>query len=190
MSKGDLEITITPDEWTELLRAAKAPEPWADPNAAQKFAAAITSRELDTLPRMAWDRARDAVDELRRVLPEMIRAREQTLERLAERGRSHYRIADTVRADTEALRLLQQALPEPHVFALPRRGKAWHIDAERLLLLYREHVNPKSGMTAKGRAVNFIALALKRMGHGVREPNAIEKALRRRPTWPAEDIES
>jgi DNA-binding TFAR19-related protein (PDSD5 family) len=173
-------IAISAARIAEMLRAAKAPEPWADPQAPRKIAAAIMDREPKPT-RTAWDRAREAVDELRRVLPQLAEQREKTLAELAARGRSDSRIADMVRADRDAIRRLLDTLPEPRVLALPRPiGKPWFVDALRLWHLYRKLVDPQARISRDGPSIRFIAAALKEMGHPIVEPGTIARALQRR----------
>jgi hypothetical protein len=156
---------IPPEKWAKMLRDAGAPEPWRDPNAAEKFSAAIASRVLDPVRRRrnSRDKARDAVTVLRRVLPEIIGEDEYWLNEYARRG---YGTDPDQRAELGVYRRLQQALPEPCVFAKRRApGKSWHSDAVRLFRHYQGLVDPDSRISADGPVAKFIKSALEEMGH-------------------------
>jgi hypothetical protein len=161
---------------------------WADQNAPLKFASAITYRETDGgTSRAVWDRADDAVEELRRILPDIVKSQQRMLDEIVERGWSERRIADLVREDLETSQRLWQALPERRLFAQPPSvGKPWHRDAARLFRLYKNWVNPKTGISPNGPAVRFIEATLRRMGHtaqldaSTNPRGAIAQCLRRR----------
>jgi hypothetical protein len=171
---------ILPERWAEMLRQTGAPEgSWADPSAPEKFAAAITSRvrnlvQRDRKPRDS-DKARHAVAVLRRVLPGIIRDTQYWVDDYARRG---YGVD---RDNLDAIRRLQKNLPPTGwLSAPPSLEKAEHIDARRLLRLYRQLIDPGCGASDDGPAVKFIYAALRKMGHRPQSVVAIGRALRRK----------
>jgi hypothetical protein len=171
-------ISIRADEWAEMLRTAGAPEPWFDPNAAHKFAEEITfaCSEPKRRQRTLWTRRKDAVDELRRVLPKLIEEYEFVLnKRIPDQerrkgetvehafARLYAKPPDPLVLEIGETRSLLKALPECFFVNPGPPGKVWHIDAVRLFWLYLRVVDRNSGTS--GPAARFIEAALKRMGH-------------------------
>src|SRR5260370_12727226 len=154
-------VSSSAEQWATMLRKAREPEVWADPEAARKFAAAIAYRTPDIPPpsRTLRKKVQIALAVLKDEEAQfaMVRAYEQTL--TPDNLAASRRIA--VRDLTEARGRLQQAVP----IELARDAKAWPTDAARLFALYRELVDPKGGISPGGPAVRFIDAALKAMGH-------------------------
>ena len=189
------DISIPPDDWAVMLRQAGAPEPWADPDAAQRFAAGITFRwpEAPKRKRGAFDRARDAIAELHRVLPGIIADYERWLSELDNPPAEFQdRIVVAARTQTERelddLHRLFVALPELRWKLGKPQTVPWHCDAARLYALYLRDVDPAAGISADGPPVRFVQFALVRMrsrgptadddlAHAERE--TIARALRR-----------
>jgi hypothetical protein len=168
------KISISPDEWAEMLRAARVPEPWNDPDAPSKFAEEISwAFHGARAERTIWTRRKAAIDELRRVLPEIIEGDEWFLEICTNPTPKQKSVLARANADPDRLsrelqinRRLLQALPdrEPPIRKHPGpSGKAWLVDAQRLFGLYLKVIDPNSG--ASGPAVRFIEAALRQMGH-------------------------
>jgi hypothetical protein len=172
---------ISPDRWRDILQASGVLESsWVDPNAPDKFAAAITSRVRDLVqrepaPRSNSEKVRDAVAVLRRTLPQVIREYENSVEEWARKG------YDLDLGGLEAARRLQAALPEPRWLApSPPMERPDHFDARRLLRLYRKHVDPNSGISADGPPLKVVLAGLRAMGHKPQSSAAIAKALQRK----------
>jgi hypothetical protein len=169
---GKRRVNIPPERWAEMLRDAGAPEPWVDPEAPYKFAAAITNR--------AWDAAKPnntsrrkvqlAIKSLRDedVMLAMVRSYEGKL--TLDKPALSRRIA--VRDLARALDHLKQALP-----ITIKQAKASHRDIIRLFSLYRVHVDTSTKISTA--AVRFIQAALQAIGHGTVELGTISQALRR-----------
>jgi hypothetical protein len=178
MRSSKYRVTIPTEVWAKMLRDSGAPEPWADPDAAEKFAAAIRRRRANEISENTVRKnAQIAIATLKNddVIHEMIRAYEQRI-MLHSRDRSAARVLAVGRL-TQALRVLEDALPVKR----SRPALGWHLDAVELFGLYVNHVNPRSGRSANGPAVKFIEKALTAMGHGGgRSADAIAKILQRR----------
>lgn len=167
-----------------MLCEAGAPEPWAA--AAERFAAGITFRWPAPGDRKLgkYDRATDAIAELRRVLPDIIADDEHLVAALDDPpSEFQHRMVQVARSRAEReladLRRLLAALPELRWELRKPRTPPWHLDAARLYTLYRRHVDPDAGISADGPSVRFIVLALKRMRSLTVEHLAVAKALQR-----------
>ena len=194
---------VTTDEVAALLRQARAPEPWAQPdclsdiadtmNSAAGLRAAMT---IIRLPRKLRLQAQAAVDKLREVLPSIIACSLADIDHpplLAVAGKTLEEQAAwkvQMQAEVQAQLRLYAALKD---FAsdvksmkewglAPGKGKTWPATAALLFLQYRKVVG-KASTSENNSAVQFIEIALKRSGctgHTV-TPGAIEQALRRHP---------
>jgi hypothetical protein len=150
--------------------------------------------------RTAQDRAQDAVDELHRVLPAIIKDTSTELTNFQEFHQKQVQHAQTVSQDkvlAESIAhiaanrvsdLEEKLAAYRRIFnslcnfdlASPRPGDAeiWHADAKLLLDIYRSVVGEDAGASRVGPAVRFIQSALKLCGKNV-SPGAIEVALAR-----------
>ena len=185
-NSSDLKISISPEKWVAMLRKAGAPQPWADPNAAERFATAITFQWPAAEPRTrnAYDRASDAIAELRRVLPEIIAADEGFVAALDAPPPDFQRPMVAIarfgmKRELCDLRRLSAALPELHWELGKSRTPPWQVDAARLHTLYLRHINHNAGISADGPLVRFIVLAIRRMRSQTVESLAVAKALQR-----------
>jgi hypothetical protein len=190
----DQPAPITGEEIAQLLRDALAPEPWASPGACQLAAehlnaviAQIAYFRAHPIGRTAFDRACDAVDELRRVLPELIEwaSLPLTHERLMIGPPPEIAEALSIARSKYLARLaaLQDALFEIWPRS-PRKSRFleedWSHRALILLRWYASIVEPMPRITKNGPAVRFVQAALHRLGEGQRSPEAIEASLRRK----------
>jgi hypothetical protein len=137
--------------------------------------------------RTPLDRAWDAINELRRVLPTIIEPFEESMGR-AER---HY-ISPLSRAQ-EMRQLRDDALHRLEIFkkiialieSLPdrtRTSKPWHLDGAKLLEVYRLDIDPSAGISPHGPALKFIRAALQRIGY-VNLPSDLRSGLYRTTNW-------
>lgn len=65
--------------------------------------------------------------------------------------------------ELDELRRLVATLPKLRWQVSKSRNPPWQLDAERLYVLYRQHVDPATGISADGPLVRFIVLTLRRM---------------------------
>jgi len=137
--------------------------------------------------RSPLDRAWDAVDELRRVLPMIIDPFEEAMSR-AER----HNFSSPAKAH-EMRELRNSALHRLDVFkqlfalvkSLPKRTRtsiAWHLDGAKLLEVYRSDIDPSAGISSDGPAVRFIRAALKRIGYS-KLPSNLRSGLYQTRNW-------
>lgn len=179
------KLFIAPTEWAVMLREAGAPEPWCDPDAPQRFAAIVTDRYQPTPPRQrnALDCARDAIAELRRVVPEIIAEKERWEAENDFRvctGSPNVPTWPSLRDEIQKWRCLLAALPELPEKPAVLRVTPWHLDAAQLYALYVLYVDRGAGISAGGPVCRFVLMALRRMGvREAIEQEAIAKALRR-----------
>jgi hypothetical protein len=165
------QLDIAPATFATLLRDAGAREPWANAEAPEKFAEAITFRFPDPVKpaRSGFRRAQDAIDELRRTLPEIIGSYESMSlaismnERLPPERQTA--AVESLSSELAVLENLQRALPSKPIFESKSPVRGWRHDAARLFGLYCAFVDTTSGMSADGPAVRFITSALGKMGH-------------------------
>jgi hypothetical protein len=184
---------IAPEDWEALLEGAGAPRPWRTTTAPSRIAAAITFRCVPAgkRPRNLYDRACEAIDELGRVLPQIVAEAELRLAALDNppseiQARAIVMARSALRHELRGWKRLGAALPEFQWERSPTRERkrsetrAWHSDAARLYGLYLRLVEPEAGISEDGPAVRFVALALKRLGHP-HPPNrgAVAQALKR-----------
>jgi hypothetical protein len=209
-------IAVTVSDVAEMLRQARVREPWHAPelgcyslaqcinnplgyqsiNSAGKTISKKHLRHdagvIDGKPaRTKADRARDAIDELRRALPSAITEFESSV--------------------AQSFKVYSSPLPEPSIcgrsktFPWPPRGCEilknvlalwnslpprprqrakgwWRPDAAKLWDIYRAAIDVSAGISPGGPAVRFIAAALARMGYR-RLPKHIESALHDRVDW-------
>jgi len=209
-------IAVTVDDVAEMLRQARVREPWHNPelgcyslaqcinlplgyrsiNSAGKM---ISKERLGRDPgvndgkpaRTKADRARDAIDELRRALPSAIAEFESSVAQSSRWYLSPPSHAQEMRAiqdlplATERCEILKKVLvllnslpPRPR-----RRAKAWwRLDAAKLWHIYRSTIDVSAGISPGGPGVRFIEAALARMGYR-RLPKHIESALDDRINW-------
>jgi hypothetical protein len=172
---GKRRVNIPPERWAKMLRDAKAPEPWDDPDAPGKFAEEIKNRTWDEPKpsRTVRKKMQVAISTLRdkEVRVEMVRSYERKL--APDNLALSRRIA--VRDLAGALQHLEQAVPiDP-----PRSAPAWQQDAILLFGLFQQHVARKTGISASGPATSFIRAALEAIGHGTVELGTIAQALQR-----------
>jgi hypothetical protein len=137
------------------------------------------------------DRARDAIDELRRALPSAFAEFESSVAQTSRWYLSPPSHAQEMRAiqdlpvATERYEILNKVLvllnslpPRPR-----RRAKAWwRLDAAKLWHIYRSTIDVSAGISPGGPGVRFIEAALARMGYR-RLPKHIESALDDRVNW-------
>jgi hypothetical protein len=195
-------MDFTIDDATKLLREAKAPEPWAQPEKLSELAASVvTASEARTtqapLPDIHDQRrvANKAVAQLREVLPAIIMNLMVVVEApnlLGEAGLTRDAIlvrqtkAKKDRAD--ALRLYKALVdfptpPQKIAKLLPNGnspGLHWHLVAALFFLNYRAVVGHAS-VSRHSPAARFIQLALRAAGYADIELPAIEQALLRSP---------
>jgi len=187
----------TPQEVAQMLHRAKAPRPWQDPDGCRVIADCMMTplayQHTRQSPlgfkgkpgRNRLRRAQDAIDELRRALPPIIRRFNDTLllERIYTPAALWWQDEPPPEArgrvdDFETLLALLKSLPR---LTLRRPVPWWQLDAARLFSLYRATVDPSAGVSEEGPAVRFIHEAVKKMGcpAGITH-SGIDHALRRR----------
>ena len=177
------------DEMAEILRAAKAPEPWA-----RGCITVIGKPEPRLQGEDLKDRLQKVLGELRRLLPRVIENEDQRLKRAgtilsrimdgppgsAAATQRNVDFADELlkRAnDLGKLRVLLAAVEETPSL-VRRTTKDWHSAAIWLAYYYRKVVGDMR-ISADGPAVRFIGAALDRLGWGAKTPGAIAQAVRR-----------
>jgi hypothetical protein len=120
--------------------------------------------------RTPLDRAWDAINELRRVLPMIIEPFEDPMSRADRYHFSPPAMAREMRALRDgALSRLDTfkkllALTE----SLPKRARdsiAWHLDGAKILEVYRLDIDPLTGISPNGPAIRFIRTALQYIGY-------------------------
>ena len=137
--------------------------------------------------RTPLDRAWEAINELRRVLPTIIEPFEEAMSR-AER---HY-VSPPSRAQ-EMRQVRDDALNRLDIFkktlslieTLPNRtrtSKPWHLDGARLLEVYRLDIDPSAGISARVPELKFIRAALQRIGY-VNLPSNLRSGLYTTTNW-------
>jgi hypothetical protein len=192
---------VTAQEVAQMLHRAKAPRPWQDADGCRVIADCMMTplayQHTRKSPlgyhekpgRNRLRRAQDAIDELRRLLPTIIRRFNDTLliERLdpttAAEAARWWQNEPPPEArgrvdDFETLLALLKSLPR---LTLRRPTPWWQLDAARLFSLYRATVDPTAGISEEGPAVRFVHEALKKMGYPARiTQSGIDHALRRR----------
>jgi hypothetical protein len=209
-------IAVTVDDVAEMLCQARVREPWHNPelgcySLAQCINLPLGYRSINNAGKMISkerlgrdpgvndgkpartkaDRARDAIDELRRALPGPIAEFESSVAQSSRWYLSPPSRAQEMRAvqdlplATERCEILKQVLtllnslpPRPK-----RRAKAWwRLDAAKLWHIYRCTIDVSAGISPGGPAIRFIEAALARMGYR-QLPKHIESALDDRVDW-------
>ena len=209
-------IAVTVDDVAEMLRQARVREPWHSPElgcyslaqcinnplgyrSKNNAGKTISKKRLGRDPgvndgkpaRTKADRARDAIDELRRALPGAFAEFESSVAQTSRWYLSPPSHAQEMRAiqdlpaATERYEILNKVLvllnslpPRPR-----RRAKAWwRLDAAKLWHIYRAMIDVSAGISPGGPGVRFIEAALARMGYR-RLPKHIESALDDRVNW-------
>jgi hypothetical protein len=148
----------------------------------------LAFREKGKKPvRTPLDRAWDAINELRRVLPMIIEPFEDAMSR-AER---HY---FSPPAKVQEMRELRDgALNRLDTFkkllalteSLPKRARtpiAWHLDGAKLLEIYRLDIDPSAGISPDSPAVRFIRASLQRIGYA-NLPSNLRSGLYQTGNW-------
>jgi len=177
-------------EMADMLKAAGAPEPWLRPNKC----IAVVGHPVSEGQQKIEHRAQNAVNELRRVLPQVIENEERgigkdlaSLVALKESQPESLFVNLAVleiseelgqRLDNiEKLKALSAAVEAAPTMI--RRGiKDWHPAAVWLASYYRGVVGTFK-ISADGPAVRFIAAVMRRLGwHEMVTPAAIAKAVR------------
>jgi len=207
---------VTVADVTEMLRQARAREPWYLPNLGCISLAQCINNPLgycsvytvgtttskkhpqrdggvhDGKPaRTKADRARDTIDELRRVLPAAIAEFENSVEQsftvyTSSSDRAQYlRAVQGLPQAKERCEIVKQVLALLN--SLPPRPKQrarawWRLDAAKLWEIYRGTIDVSAGISPSGPSVRFIRAALVRMGYR-RLPKHIESALRDPVNW-------
>src|SRR5262245_4154228 len=197
-----------------MLRQARVREPWYDPELGRYALAQSINNPLGyqalsrrgkavkrlrdesgvddgRLVRTKASRARGAIEELRRALPDAIAAFENSLAESftlysssADQAQELRAIQDlplaTARCKVlkEVLTLLESLPPRQ-----TQRKKAWwRLDAAKIWELYRTTIDVSAGISPGGPAVRFVEAALARMGYRPL-PTHIESALRDPVDW-------
>jgi hypothetical protein len=120
--------------------------------------------------RTPLDRAWDAINELRRVLPTIIEPFEDAM---SQADRYHFPPPAMAR-EMRALR--DGALSRLDTFkkllalteSLPKRARAsiaWHLDSAKILEVYRLDIDPSTGISPNSPAIRFIRTALQYIGY-------------------------
>lgn len=181
---------IEPADMATMLKASGAPEPWLRPEKCIAVVGIPGGGDQQKLEH----RAQNAINELRRVLPEVIENEERSLGndlgRLVAIKESQPESMSANLAVIEISEELSKRLDNigklralcgaaEAVAPFTRRGmKDWHPAAIWLASYYRGVVGTFK-ISADGPAVRFIGAALKRLGwHGMITPAAIAKAVR------------
>lgn len=176
------------DEMAEILRAAKAPEPWA-----RGCIAVIGVPEPKLQGEDPKDRLQKVLGELRRLLPRVIENEDQRLKRAGTilsrimdgppgsvaAAQRNVDLADELvkqANDLDKLRVLLAAVEETPSL-VRRTTKDWHNAAIWLAHYYRKVVGDVR-ISADGPAVRFIGAALDRLGWGAKTAGAIAQAVR------------
>lgn len=207
-------VPVTVTEVADMLRQARVREPWDYPELgchtlAQSINNPLGYQALDRrgkavrrlkdesgvndgrLVRTKTRRARAAIKELRRALPDAISAFENSL---AESFTLHSSSADQAQElralqdlplATARCKVLKQVLTlleslPPH--QTQRKKAWWRLDAAKIWELYRTMIDVSAGISPGGPAVRFVEAALARMGHRPL-PTHIESALRDPVDW-------
>jgi hypothetical protein len=183
-----LDSPITAVEVKEMLRKAGAPFPLVAPERCDEAARRIEGLRITLsrwkktpLAREVEVRGQDAVDELKRVLPELLMRTSLPVGEIEIQG--ILGISDALRLEMEARRVKLMRLYEALFDIGPKHRKRdvlreWGIRASFLFAWYRTIANPKAGRS--GPAVRFVKAALLRIGDGVHTLVAIEKTLQRK----------
>jgi len=207
---------VTVADVTEMLRQARVREPWHAPdlgcfslaqciNNPLGYRSVYTTRTTISKKRAGHDcgviegkpartkadRARETIDQLRRVLTAAIAEFESSVTQA-------FRVYSSSPLSTEHLREIQglpQAIERCEIFkqvlvllnSLPPRPRQrarawWRLDAAKLWHIYRATIDVSAGISPGGPAVRFIRAALVRMGYR-RLPKHIESALRDPINW-------
>jgi hypothetical protein len=207
-------VPVTVTEVTQMLRQARVREPWHASELgcfalaqginnplgyqtlhhrgkAEKRLGHGSGVDDGILVRTKASRARDAIDELRRALPDAIAAFEHSLAESFTMYSSSPDQAQQLRAIQDLPRATARCDGLKKVLALldslpPRqtqRKKAWwRLDAAKIWELYRTTIDVSGGISPGGPAVRFVEAALARMGYR-RLPKHIESALRDPVDW-------
>jgi hypothetical protein len=207
---------VTVADVAEMLRQARVRDPWRYPqlgciSLAQHINNPLGYRSVYTVgtttskkrsehdcgvidgkpARTKADRARDTIDELRRVLPAAIAEFENSVRQSftvcssSSDAAQHLRAIQGLPQAKERCEILKQVLvllnslpPRPR-----QRARAWwRLDAAKLWHTYRATVDVSAGISPGGPSVRFIRAALVRMGYR-RLPKHIESALRHPVNW-------
>jgi len=180
---------LGPDEMAEILRVAKAPEPWA------RECIAVIGKPDPKLEREdPHGRLQKVLGELRRLLPRLIESDHRSFNRAATilsalvdgplgsaaAAQRNVDLADELLKrlnDLDKLRILLAAV-EDTPSLVRRTTKDWH-SAAILLAYYYWKVVGDMRISTDGPAVRFIAGALARLGWGAKTSGAIAQAVRR-----------
>jgi hypothetical protein len=207
-------VPVTVTEVADMLRQARVREPWHEPElGCHALAQSINNplgyqalgRRVKAVRRVGHEsgvddgrlvrtkasRARDAIEELRRALPDAIAALENSVAESFTLNCSSAEEPEQLRAiqdlplATARYEILKQVLTL--LDSLPprqtQRKKAWwRLDAAKLWDLYRTMIDVSAGISPGGPAVRFIEAALARMGYRPL-PTHIESALRDPVDW-------
>jgi hypothetical protein len=178
---------VTGEQVASLLRSVGAPEPFANPAALNLAAVKLTwlrtrvaEAKRNPRARGAFERAQDAIDELRRVLPEIHAW-------YSLPGPDHRTDTDLYKDQLAIGRSRIEHLQAALFDVIETRGKppviegTWHDRAATCCQLYI--LITESGSVSKhGPACRFVQAALRLLGDGDKELGTIEQALRRRTT--------
>jgi hypothetical protein len=207
---------VTVADVTEMLRQARVREPWHEPdlgcislaqciNNPLGYRSVYTAGTTISKKRAGQDcgviegkpartkahRARETIDEVRRILPAALAEFETSV---AQSFTVHSSSSDHAKY-LRAVQGLPQAKERCEIFkqvlallnSLPPRPKQrarawWRLDAAKLWHIYRATIDVSAGISPNGPAVRFIRAALARMGYR-RLPKHIESALRDPVNW-------
>jgi hypothetical protein len=131
----------------------------------------LAFREKGRKPvRTPLDRAWDAINELRRVLPMIIEPFEDSMSRAVRHLLSPPAHAQQMRElrDGALNRLDTFKKLLALIESLPKRARAsiaWHLDGAKILEAYRLDIDPSAGVSPNGPAVRFIRTALECIGY-------------------------
>jgi hypothetical protein len=158
--------SVTPDDIESLLRLSGARQPWQEPNQCGPGAARINvlRSSLSTREKLAersvYDRAQDAIDELRRCLPEIM-AWAIVLSELSipvngqEKSDARY-LSDLLRLSDALVDITPKVLRE----RIRHIAGNWHSDAASLSEVYRAIVGANAAISKSGPGCRFIQAAL------------------------------
>jgi hypothetical protein len=188
IGKTSTKKTFSKETVADMVRAAKAPEPWAHPETLENLvsllaaAAGMSIGMPDPTGHIGRvRRARKAVDELRRVLPGLVwyhLANSSEPSHLAQltpekTDKLHTEHARSLTAMWSALVDVEGEVSSKK---LEKTLCGWHMAAAGLFLSYVALVGSGTH-SRRGPAARFVCIALKAAGYGEQELGAIEAAL-------------